>query len=130
MPCYAHNGDSGMDLFSTENYILKPGERHLFGIGWKFEIPEGYEGQIRPKSGLAIKYGISILNTPGTVDSSYRGELGVILINHGSENYNVEKGSKIAQLVFNKVERACLDEVVEVDITTRGEGGFGSTGLR
>jgi dUTP pyrophosphatase len=129
LPHYMHKGDAGMDLFSCENYILGPGERKLFGIGLKIEIPEGYEMQIRPKSGLTLKYGITVLNTPGTIDSSYRGEVGVILINHRDEDYEIKKGEKIAQAVINRVETAEITEVEELSDSSRGEGGFGSTGL-
>lgn len=127
IPRYAHKGDAGVDLYSTQNYTLKPGERVLVSSGIKIAIPQGYEAQIRPKSGLAINYGISVCNTPGTVDSSYRGEVGVIVINHGKENFKIKKGKKIAQMIFNKVEEAKFEEVEELDNTTRGEGGFGST---
>ena len=129
LPNYVHKGDAGMDLFSCENYILGSGERRLFGLGLKVEIPEGYEMQIRPKSGLTLKYGITVLNTPGTIDSCYRGEVGVILINHGNEDYEVRKGEKIAQAVINKVEIVKIIEVKELSDSSRGEGGFGSTGL-
>ena len=129
LPNYVHKGDAGMDLFSCENYILGSGERKVFGIGLKVEIPEGYEMQIRPKSGLASKYGITVLNTPGTIDSCYRGEVGVILVNHGHENYEIKKGEKIAQAVINKVEAVKIIEVEELSDTSRGGGGFGSTGL-
>jgi len=128
IPKYAHQGDAGVDLYSTEDYILKSGERILVSTGIKIAVPEGYEAQVRPKSGLAVKHGISICNTPGTVDAGYRGEVGVIVINHNNENFNIEKGKKIAQMVFNKVEEAEFEEVDELEETTRGEGGFGSTG--
>ena len=129
LPNYVHGGDAGMDLFSCENYILGSGERKLFGVGLKVEILEGYEMQIRPKSGLALKHGISVLNTPGTIDSGYRGEVGVILINHGNEDYEIKKGEKIAQAVINKVETVRIIEVEELSDSSRGEEGFGSTGL-
>ena len=129
LPNYVHKGDAGMDLFSCENYTLDSGERRLFGIGLKVEIPEGYEMQLRPKSGLALKYGITVLNTPGTIDSCYRGEVGVILVNHGNEDYEVKKGEKIAQAVINKIEIVKVIEVEELSNSSRGEGGFGSTGL-
>jgi len=127
-PSYAHKGDAGVDLYSAEDYILKPMERKLVSTGIKIAVPLGYEAQVRPKSGLAIKHGISIVNTPGTIDSGYRGEVCVIAINLGNEDYKIEKNSKIAQMVFKKVEEAELEEVEELDDTTRGEGGFGSTG--
>ena len=129
IPKYAHKGDAGMDLFSCEDYTLKPKERKLFGIGLKVEIPEGYEMQIRPKSGLSLKHGITVLNTPGTIDSGYRGEVGVILINHGEEDYEIKQGEKIAQAVIKKIEIVEVIEVEKLGETFRGERGFGSTGL-
>lgn len=128
IPKYAHKGDAGVDLYSAEDYILKPGERVLVSTGIKIAVPQGYEAQVRPKSGLALNHGISIVNTPGTIDSGYRGEVGIIAINLGKENFKIEKGKKIAQMVFNKVEEAEFEESEELDNTTRGEGGFGSTG--
>jgi len=128
VPKYAHHGDAGVDLYSTEDYILKPGERTLVSTGIAIAIPPGHEAQVRPKSGLALKHGISIVNTPGTIDCSYRGEIGIIAINLGNEDFKIEKGNKIAQMVFNKIEEADFEEVEELDDTTRGDGGFGSTG--
>ena len=129
VPKYAHDGDAGVDLYSAINLNLKPGERALVPTGLKMAIPSGYEGQVRPKSGLALKHGVTVLNTPGTVDAPYRGEVGVIVINHDkSAAYEIKKGEKIAQMVFNKVEYVTFTEVPELDATTRGEGGFGSTG--
>ena len=128
MPKYAHEGDAGVDLYSTEDYTLKPGERTLVSTGIKIAIPIGYEAQLRPKSGLALRQGLSIVNTPGTIDAGYRGEVGVIAINLGNEDLKIEKGKKVAQMVFNKVEEAKLEEVNELDETKRGDGGFGSTG--
>ena len=113
LPKYAHEGDAGMDLVSCENCFLKPGERILVPIGIAVEIPYGYEMQIRPRSGFALKNGISIVNSPGTVDSGYRGELGVILINHGQEDFEVKAGDKIAQAVLNKVEIVEIEEIVK-----------------
>jgi len=127
-PKYAHFGDAGMDLYSAEDYVLKCGERKIFSTGLKIEIPEGYEVQIRPRSGLAAKHGITVLNTPGTLDYQYRGIIGVILINHGNADFEVKRGERIAQMVFNKFESAELIEVEELSDTARGEGGFGSTG--
>ena len=127
-PRYAHPGDAGMDLFSYETYILKPGERRLFKTRLKVEIPESYEMQIRPKSGLALNHGVTVLNTPGTIDAGYRGEVGVILINHSKEVYSIKKGDKIAQAVISSIERAVLEEVEKLEESSRGEGGFGSTG--
>lgn len=128
VPKYAHEGDAGVDLYSTEDYTLKPNERVLVSTGIKIAVPEGYEAQVRPKSGLALKSGIGVANTPGTVDAGYRGEVGVIAINLGNEDYKIEKGKKIAQMVFNKIEAAEFEEVEDLDETKRGEGGFGSTG--
>ncbi len=130
VPSYAHEGDAGMDLYAAEEYVLKPGERKLINTGIKIALPVGYEAQIRPKSGLALKHGISIVNTPGTVDSGYRGLVGVIAINHGSEDFKIEKNQKIAQMIINKVETAEVEEVPDLNDTSRGEGGFGSTGLQ
>lgn len=129
LPLYAHEGDAGVDLYSAEECILKPLERKAVSTGIKMAIPQGYEGQVRPKSGLAINYGISVINTPGTVDSGYRGEVKVLCVNLSNEDYRIEKDAKIAQMVFNKIEHATISEVEELDETSRGEGGFGSTGL-
>jgi len=129
MPAYAHEGDAGLDLYSTINHTLQPGERVLIPTGLKMAIPHGYEGQVRPKSGLALKHGLTVLNTPGTVDAPYRGEVGVILINLDPKTpYEVKKGEKVAQMVFNKIEYATFTEASDLTVTTRGEGGFGSTG--
>ncbi|MAG72192.1 MAG: dUTP diphosphatase [Acidobacteria bacterium] len=128
-PNYAHKGDSGVDLYAAEDCILKPMERKLVPTGLKLEIPYGYEGQVRPKSGLALNYGISHANAVGTIDSSYRGEIKVPLINLNDKLYKVEKGKKIGQLIFAKVEEAVFEEVKELEKTTRNESGFGSTGL-
>jgi len=128
IPKYAHKGDAGVDLYPTEDYLLKPGERTLVSTGIKIAVPEGYEAQVRPKSGLALNHGISVCNTPGTIDAGYRGEVGVIAINHSNEDFKIEKGKKIAQMIFNKVEGAEFEEVDDLDNTSRGDGGFGSTG--
>ncbi|MBR9699515.1 dUTP diphosphatase [Candidatus Woesearchaeota archaeon] len=128
LPSYAHEGDAGMDLYAAHDEILKPGEHKIIKTGIKIAVPVGYEAQVRPKSGLALKHGLSIVNTPGTVDSGYRGEVGVIVINHGKEDFLVKKNIKIAQMIINKIEQANLIEVKELDDTARGEGGFGSTG--
>ena len=128
-PSYAHKGDSGVDIFAAEEYELKPMERKLIPTGLKLEIPFGYEGQVRPKSGLAINHGISHANAVGTIDSSYRGEIKVPLINFSDKTYKIEKGKKIGQLIFAKVEEAVFEEVKELSNTTRNEQGFGSTGL-
>ena len=129
IPKYAHEGDAGVDLYSTEEYIIKPGDRVLVSTGIKIAIPPGHEAQIRPKSGLALKHGLSIVNTPGTIDSGYRGEVGIIIINLGKEEYKIGTGKKVAQMVINQVEEATFEEVKELDETTRNQGGFGSTGL-
>ncbi len=129
MPGYAHEGDAGLDLYSTIDHVLQPGARVLIPTGLKMAIPHGYEGQVRPKSGLALKHGITVLNTPGTVDAPYRGEVGVILINLDPKAaYEIKKGEKVAQMVFNKIEYATFKESAELAETTRGAGGFGSTG--
>ncbi|MCX8158535.1 MAG: dUTP diphosphatase [Candidatus Diapherotrites archaeon] len=130
LPKYAHDDDSGMDIYANEEAIIKPLERKAIGTGIKVEIPKGYEAQVRPKSGLALNYGITVLNTPGTIDSGYRGEIKVILINLSNKEYKVEKGSKIAQLIFSRVEKVELKEVSELSETKRNEKGFGSTGLK
>lgn len=127
-PFYVHDGDAGMDIYSTEDYSLHPGESKIFSTGLKVAVPNGYELQVRPRSGLAAKHGITVLNTPGTIDHQYRGIIGVILINHGSSVYNVKREERIAQIIFNKFESVKLKEVDELDKTKRGEGGFGSTG--
>ena len=129
-PHYAHFGDSGADLFATEDATLQPMERKAIGTGLTAEIPAGYELQVRPKSGLALKSGLTVLNTPGTIDFGYRGEIKVILINLSNETYQVEKGQKIAQLVVAPVAYAEFEEVAELSDTSRGGGGFGSTGLK
>ena len=130
LPKYEHVGDSGMDLFSVEDVVIPSGVYKLVRTGIKICLPVGTEAQIRPKSGIALKNSVTVVNTPGTIDASYRGEIGVILINHGKEPYVVSIGSKIAQMVIVPV--ICVD-VVKVDniemCSTRGEGGFGSTGL-
>ena len=128
IPKYAHEGDAGVDLYSTEDYLLKPGERILVSTGIQIAIPKCYEAQIRPKSGLALKEGLSIVNTPGTIDSPYRGEICIIAINLGQQDIKIEAGKKVAQMVFNKIEEAGFEEVDELDDTKRGAGGFGSTG--
>lgn len=129
MPEYAHEGDAGMDVFSLVEKKIAPGEIALIGIGLALEIPQGYEIQVRPRSGLALKNGITVLNSPGTIDSGYRGEIGVILINHGREVFCVEKGMKIAQLVLTKYEKASLIEVENLCESQRSIDGFGSTGM-
>ena len=128
-PSYAHKGDSGVDLYAAEEFTLNPMERKLVPTGLKMEIPHGYEGQVRPKSGLAINHGISHANAVGTIDSSYRGEIKVPIINLSDRSYKIEKGKKIGQLIFAKVEEAVFEEVKDLGRTTRNDQGFGSTGL-
>ena len=130
IPKFAHEGDAGMDLFSIENLTINPGERALVKTGIAMELPPYTEAQIRPRSGLALKHGITVLNTPGTVDCGYRGEIAVILINLGNEAFNIEPGMKIAQMVIKPVLRVEIEEVSEIDETERGIGGFGSTGTK
>ena len=128
LPAYATAGAAGMDVLSAEDVILAPGARHGVATGFALAIPAGYEIQVRPRSGLALKHGISVPNTPGTVDSDYRGELKVILINHGAEPFSIQRGDRVAQLVLAPVVQARWDEVAELGDTARGSGGFGSTG--
>ena len=117
-----------MDVLAAENVTLAPGARHAVATGFAVAIPAGFEIQVRPRSGLALKHGISVPNTPGTIDSDYRGELKVIIINHGAEAFAIARGDRIAQLVLAPVTQAAWQEVQELDDTVRGEGGFGSTG--
>ncbi|MFL6767110.1 MAG: dUTP diphosphatase [Sphingomicrobium sp.] len=128
LPCYATPGAAGMDVVSAEELDLLPGQRHAVATGFKVAIPQGYEIQVRPRSGLALKHGISVPNTPGTIDSDFRGELKVIIVNHGSEPFPIRRGDRIAQLVPAAVTRGEFEEVEELEETARGEGGFGSTG--
>lgn len=128
IPAYQTVGAAGVDLHSVEHTVLQPGEYKLIGTGLAFAIDEGYEVQIRPRSGLAAKHGITVLNSPGTIDSDYRGEIKVILINHGEETFEIKKGERIAQAVIASVVQAVFVEVQELDETKRGAGGFGSTG--
>ena len=129
LPTYAHPGDAGMDIRSIEELTIDPGARALVHTGLVMVLPPGYEAQVRPRSGLALKNGITVLNTPGTIDEGYRGEIGVILANFGSEPFKVEKGAKIAQMVIAPCTRVEIVEIDEVDDTVRGTGGFGSSGL-
>ena len=128
LPVYATEHAAGLDVVSAEELVLQPGQRHAVATGFAIEIPHGYEVQVRPRSGLALKHGISVPNTPGTIDSDYRGELKVIMINHGAEAFAIARGDRIAQLVLAPVTQAAWDEVAELDDTARGAGGFGSTG--
>jgi dUTP pyrophosphatase len=128
LPAYATDGAAGMDVVSAEYVTLAPGARHAVTTGLTVAIPPGYEIQVRPRSGLALKHGISVANTPGTIDSDYRGELKVILINLGAEPFAIQRGDRIAQLILSPVTQARWAEVSELNETARGQGGFGSTG--
>ena len=128
LPAYATEGAAGMDVVAAENVTLRPGARHAVATGFAVAIPPGYEIQVRPRSGLALKHGITVPNTPGTIDSDYRGELKIILINHSQDNFPIQRGDRVAQLVISPVTQGEWEEVDELDATTRGEGGFGSTG--
>lgn len=128
LPTYETEGAAGMDLRCTEAIELEPMERKLVPTGLRIAVPEGYEAQVRPRSGLAVRHGISMVNTPGTIDSDYRGEIRVVLINLGGEPVRLEKGERIAQLVLCPVARAEWAQVEALPETRRGEGGFGSTG--
>ena len=128
LPAYATSGAAGMDVLAAENVSLKPGQRHAVATGFAVAIPAGYEIQVRPRSGLALKHGISVPNTPGTIDSDYRGEVKIIMINHGDEVFAIQRGDRVAQLVLAPVTQASWDLVEELDETDRGAGGFGSTG--
>lgn len=130
IPAYAHPSDAGMDIRSVEDLTIPAGKRALVHTGLVMALPPRYEAQVRPRSGLALKHGITVLNTPGTIDAGYRGEVGVILANFGDEDFKVSKGDKIAQVVIAPVMQP--DEIVEIeeiDETDRGAGGFGSTGI-
>jgi dUTP pyrophosphatase len=131
IPFYATGGSSGLDLYAavTENVVIKQTERALISTGLSIAIPEGFEGQIRPRSGLAYKKGITVLNTPGTIDSDYRGEIKILLINLGTDDFVVERGLRIAQLVIQKYEKVTLDVVDSLDVTIRSGNGYGSTGM-
>lgn len=131
LPEYKTKGASGMDLpAAVESPVtIKPGEYTTVPTGIYLEIPDGYEGQVRPRSGLAAKHGVTVLNTPGTIDSDYRGEIMVILINLGKESYVIQRGDRIAQLIVSKYERISFVPVFSVEATERGEGGFGHTGI-
>jgi len=133
LPQYETTNSAGMDVrahLESGPIVIEPGERALIKTGLKLEIPSGYECQVRPRSGLAYKHGITVLNSPGTIDADYRGDVGVILINHGTSNFVVEPGERIGQLVFAKYERAEWETTEVLEKTERGEGGFGSTGVK
>jgi dUTP pyrophosphatase len=128
LPHYATEGAAGMDVLSAEDVTIDPGARRAVSTGIALAIPRGYEIQVRPRSGLALKHGITVPNTPGTIDSDYRGELKVILINHGAEPFVIARGDRVAQLVLAPVVQAAWEEVAVLGDTARGAGGFGSTG--
>ena len=128
LPAYAHPGDAGLDLFSAVETFLDPGESKLIGTGISVELPPNTEGNVRPRSGLALKHGITVLNSPGTIDCGYRGEVGIILINHGRARFDVRPGMKIAQLVVSPCMSVDVVETSDLAGSGRGQGGFGSTG--
>ena len=130
LPAYATDGAAGLDVVAAEDALLPPGGRHAVATGFAIAIPPGYEVQVRPRSGLALNHGISLPNTPGTIDSDYRGEMKIIMINLGSEPFAVTRGDRIAQLVVAPVQTAHFIEVADLDETARGVGGFGSTGVK
>ncbi len=131
LPSYMTPGSSGVDLYAAhqEDICIKPGERHLIPTSLAIALPTGWEAQIRPRSGLALKHGITVLNTPGTIDADYRGEIKVLVINLGDKEYILKRGERIAQMVFAPVQQAQLVEVENLDETGRGDGGFGHTGV-
>jgi dUTP pyrophosphatase len=129
LPVQANKGDAGLDLFSSEEKVIKPGEVELIGTGISLELPEGTEAQVRPRSGLALKHAVTVLNSPGTIDEGYRGEVKVILINHGKKEFKVEKHMRIAQIVIAPVPKVEITQVSELSSSERGEGGFGSSGF-
>lgn len=129
IPTYAHPGDAGMDLSATETLDLEPGVYAMVATGLAIELPRGTEAQVRPRSGLAAKHGVTVLNAPGTIDEGYRGEIKVILINHGKEPFHIEPGMRIAQLVIAQVLTVEVKEAEKMTETARNEGGFGSTGV-
>jgi dUTP pyrophosphatase len=129
LPGYAHPGDAGLDLYAAVAAVIEPGESKLIGTGIAIELPPNAEAQVRPRSGLALKHAVTVLNSPGTIDCGYRGEVGVILINHGGSPFDVRPGMKIAQLVVASCLTVAVEDVVELGDTARGQGGFGSTGM-
>lgn len=132
LPAYETEHAAGMDLraMTDDPVVIRPLERRLIGTGLFIELPEGYEAQVRPRSGLAVKHGITVLNSPGTIDADYRGEIGIILINLSDRDFIVNNGDRIAQMVIARHERAELTETDEISLTARGEGGFGHSGKR
>lgn len=129
MPAYAHPSDAGMDIRSVRELVIPAGGRALVPTGLVVNLPMGYEAQVRPRSGLALKAGVTVLNSPGTIDAGYRGEIGVILANFGLDDFKVNVGDRIAQLVIAPVLQPTVVEATEIDSTDRGTGGFGSTGV-
>lgn len=129
LPAYAHPSDAGMDIRSVKALVIPAGRRALVPTGLVVNLPLGYEAQVRPRSGLALKAGVTVLNTPGTIDAGYRGEIGVILANFGENDFEVKVGDRVAQLVIAPVTQPTIVEATEVDETDRGAGGFGSTGV-
>jgi len=130
LPIQANPGDAGLDLFSAEEKIIEPGKAELISTGIKLELPKGTEGQVRPRSGLALKHSVTILNSPGTIDEGYRGEIKVILINHGKKDFKIEKQMRIAQMVIAPIVAVNITQVEEISDTQRGTGGFGSSGVK
>lgn len=130
LPKYATSGSSGLDLCADVDgeVVLMPGEIKLISTGIYMSMPEGYEAETRPRSGLALKHGISLVNTPGTIDSDYRGLVGLIMINHGKESFKIRRGDRVAQMVIKEVTRANIEQVIELDETARSSGGFGHSG--
>ena len=129
LPKYAHSTDAGMDLYSVEEMLIKPSENALIHTGIAIQLPQGTEAQTRPRSGLALKNCVTVMNSPGTIDEGYRGEICIILVNHGKEDFVVKKGMKIAQMVINPIVQPHICEVANLDDGDRGLNGFGSTGL-
>ncbi|MBN1662631.1 MAG: dUTP diphosphatase [Deltaproteobacteria bacterium] len=129
LPKYMTEHAAGMDIFAalTEEIVILPGERRLIPSGIVMAIPEGYEGEVRPRSGLAVKHGVTLMNAPGTIDADYRGEIGIIMINHGKEPFIVRRGDRIAQILVRPVCKVTWDERSNLDMTARGAGGFGHT---
>lgn len=130
LPAYETSGAAGMDLRAAEAVTLKPGARHLVATGLSIALPQGFEAQVRPRSGLAVKHGVTVLNSPGTIDCDYRGEVKVPLINHGQDDFVIARGDRIAQMVIAPVTRIGWSEVEVLEETARGAGGFGSSGHR
>lgn len=130
LPSYATAGSAGLDLRAAEAFMLKPGERALVSTGIAIALPQGFEAQVRPRSGLAVKHGVTVLNAPGTIDADYRGEIKVPIINHGKEEFAIARGDRIAQMVIAPVAIASLTEVDSLEETERGSGGFGSSGQK